>query len=204
MATPRRDDSMSSLLPSFRHAVEVLCARMRARGYDPLVWETGRSAAREAALDSKGAGSSGVSMHRYGAAVDIVSKSRMWDWPEFYVELCEQAERLGLTSGHRWKRVDSTHVQALPASQQALFRKLKPEQRDAFVKVFFKDLESTEIEPPKEVQAVAHFKLLEALVASGKADKEVIRDFQREAGLATDGIIGPKTRAALLAKFVPG
>ncbi len=121
-----------------RQAVEVLCRRMKRRGFDPLVWETGRSEAREAALDAKGAGSKGISMHRYGAAADILSKSRMWDWPEFYVALCEEAEKIGLTSGHRWKRVDSVHVQALPVPQQAVFRKLKPEDRDAFIRVYQK------------------------------------------------------------------
>ncbi len=134
----KRQNSLDLLLPSFKKAVIQLVANLEARGFDPMVFETGRSAAREKELDAKGAGSAGVSMHFYGAAVDIISRSRMWDWPEFYESLCEEAEKLGMTSGHRWRRVDSVHCQALPVNQQATFRRLKAEDRDAFIRPYLK------------------------------------------------------------------
>ncbi len=137
MAT-KRQNSIGLLLPSMQKAVQKLLANMEARGFDPMVFETLRSAAREKELDAKGAGSAGTSMHFYGAAADIVSRSHMWDWPEFYVALCEEAEKLGLVSGHHWKRVDSTHVQAVPVAQQPTFRRLKVRDRDAFIRPYLK------------------------------------------------------------------
>jgi len=138
---PRRDDSLDSLLPSFREAVVKLVGQMSAAGYPAIVWETGRSLARAQALNKTGRGIT-LSMHSYGAAADILCKRHHWDCAEhgcdFYEVLADKAEALGLTSGHRWKKVDSVHVQALPVGHQAQFRKLKPEQRDAFVRPFIR------------------------------------------------------------------
>lgn len=136
MTTARQND-LGLLLPSVQRAVQIVLTRLHERGYDPLVWETYRTRERALELAKKGSGIA-LSMHELGAAADIVSKSRMWDWPSFYEALAEEAEKIGLTSGHRWKRVDSVHVQAVPVAHQSQFRKLKPEHRDAYVRVFLK------------------------------------------------------------------
>lgn len=132
-----RQSDLGLLLPSMQRAVQILLTRMRELGYDPKVWETYRTRERALELSKKGSGVA-LSMHELGAACDIVSESRLWDWPEFYETLCVEAEKLGLVSGHRWKRVDSVHTQAIPVSQQAVFRSLKPEDRDAFCRIYLR------------------------------------------------------------------
>lgn len=130
----KRQSDLGLLLPSFRARVELLLARLTARGFDPVVFETLRSQARAAMLGKTGPGIAD-SIHCYGAACDIISKSRAWQWPEFYVAMRDEAEALGLTAGYRFPKVDADHVQGVRVSAQALFRSLKPEDRDAFVRV---------------------------------------------------------------------
>jgi len=53
-----------------------------------------------------------VSVHGHGLAVDIISKSKMWDaTPEFWESLGRAAKRDGLTWGGGWKSpVDPPHI----------------------------------------------------------------------------------------------
>lgn len=194
MTVPKRNADPATLLPSMRRAIEVLCHEMRERGFDPLLWEAGRSLAREAALDKKGAGSKGRSMHYYGAAADIVSASRMWDWPEFYDALCDEAELLGLVSGHRWKRVDSVHVQAVPVSLQNTFRALPKAHLDGFIRPFLRLPKTVLPYTPAE-------DLLEDVLRTAQPDPEKVKEFQRSAKLEVDGDFGPLTREKLREKL---
>ena len=58
---------------------------------------------------------SGRSWHNWGYAVDCVNVHggiANWDSnTDAYNVYAEEAEKLGLTSGHRWKKKDSVHVQ---------------------------------------------------------------------------------------------
>ena len=73
---PRRCDDLALLLPSFRQRVGIVLERLRARGLDPLVFETFRTAERAEQLMARGSSKNGaLSMHCYGAAVDIISAS---------------------------------------------------------------------------------------------------------------------------------
>ncbi len=130
----KRESRLETLLPSFRVRVEELVKRLTLQGFDPIVLETYRSPERAAQLAKGGTGVA-LSMHCYGAACDIVSRSRLYDHPLFYRALGRTAKSLGMTWGGDWKRVDSVHCQAVSVAQQAVFRGLKPEDRDAFVKV---------------------------------------------------------------------
>lgn len=111
------------LLPSFARQLNSLFLALRARGFDPILWEGYRTPARAASLSTTGAGIAD-SMHSYGAAADILSASRMWGWPEFYQALGQEAARLNLVWGGTWRRADGPHVQALSVASQDAFRAL--------------------------------------------------------------------------------
>jgi len=127
------DRDISKLVPAFRARVELLLERMRARGFDAMVWETYRSRGRAAQLADAGRGVKD-SMHTLGLAVDIVSESKKWGPGEdFWAALGEEAEALSLTWGGRWPtRPDKPHVQAIPVSAQGNARKLAARELDAF------------------------------------------------------------------------
>jgi hypothetical protein len=126
------------LLPFRVRAVELL-ARMRADGFDPLVWETWRSVERAAELERKKRGKR-LSMHCIGCALDIVERSKRWDAPPaFWRALDRHARELGLG---RVRHLDANgnlvpdlpHVQALPGRWDATLRALEtPEKRAAFL-----------------------------------------------------------------------
>lgn len=129
------DRDPSKLLPGFAKKVEQLFQAMRKRGYKPLLWEGYRTPERAAMLAEKGTGIVD-SMHSYGAAVDIVDESTAPNYwtgaPGFWNALGEEAEKLGLTWGGRWKSVDRPHVQGITVAEQTAFRKMsRAEQENA-------------------------------------------------------------------------
>ncbi len=129
------DRDPKKLLPAFARKLNTLFKRMRARGYQPMLWEGQRSDERAAALSKKGTGIR-LSMHRLGAAVDIVDGSTGNPWkasPGFWTALGQEAAKLGLTWGGSWTKRDFPHVQALAVNQQAAFRRMTPTQRAAYV-----------------------------------------------------------------------
>lgn len=113
---PKRECRLARLDAKFRVKVLLLLQWMRDRGCDPEVFETRRSQRRQEWLYGIGRTHhlrrrpvtwARVSQHQFGAAVDIVSETRGWDWPRFFDLLEEGAERLGLeTLPH-----DRCHVQ---------------------------------------------------------------------------------------------
>jgi len=123
--------SLDGLQPAFRARVQELLANMRARGFDPLVWETYRDPARGEKLNAKQGGVLvGASMHCLGLAADIVDAKRRWAAPDFFTALGEEAERIGLVWGGRFKNPDGSegrdrpHVQAIPIEAQQAARTL--------------------------------------------------------------------------------
>jgi hypothetical protein len=128
---------LEALHPTFRRKVEALLARMRADGFDPMVWETYRTPARAKLLSARGTGakpradgSIPIGMHQLGLAVDIVSSSKRWSpKPTFWVALGKHAKALGLTWGGAWRNPktgklgwDKPHVQAVPVRDQEALR----------------------------------------------------------------------------------
>ncbi len=116
---PARTKEISTLAEPFRSRVKQLIAAMTAHGYDPVVFEARRSAARQQYLYGFGrthhVGKRPVtwtlkSRHLTGTAVDIISKSRLWSWPGFYDALKHHAEALGL----HVLNIEQCHVQADP------------------------------------------------------------------------------------------
>ena len=133
-----KSDSLDLLLPSFRKKVNLLLASMVAAGFDPIPFDTFRTA-EEAAANARSGKGIVNSMHEYGAAVDIISGSRGWNYPAFFEELGRQAEHLGLTWGGRFTRVDKPHVQAIPYKNQNKLRSLPEAERNTFVATILGD-----------------------------------------------------------------
>lgn len=128
-----RDPSL--LLPAFADKIELLFAAMTKRGFDPCLWEGYRTPARAKQLATKGTGII-KSLHSYGAAVDIVSCSTKWSDPQFFKALGFEAEKLGLTWGGRFSKVDSTHVQAVPSDESIQNQLRASTDPNSFVKKY--------------------------------------------------------------------
>lgn len=105
------------LLPAFAKRLELLFRAMRARGFDPILHEGWRSRERAHTLALQGVGIDD-SLHYYGAAVDIISKSKMWSDPAFFQALAEEATKLKLYPGLYFPTdPDPPHIQAVPWSE---------------------------------------------------------------------------------------
>jgi D-alanyl-D-alanine dipeptidase len=115
-AEPVRVCALDRLEPRFRDKVKLVFAAMEKLGMDPVAFETWRSEARQLWLYGVGrthdVGRKPVtwtkrSRHEDGRAVDVVSASRGWNWPEFYVQLGLCAQRFGL----RTLKVERCHLE---------------------------------------------------------------------------------------------
>ncbi len=101
MPTPRepsRQVSLDTLEGYVADRVRRILAAMTAKGFDPIVYEAARTEARQAWLYGVGRTHSlkrkpvTWTLHSFhiprnngkGKAADIISRSRGWDWPEFY------------------------------------------------------------------------------------------------------------------------
>lgn len=115
IAEPRRNDLIAELTSYLQPRVRAILNGMRARGFDPQVYETYRTQERQCYLYGKGRTAAQLkkakvdpkwaqpgltkvtytldSMHRKRKAVDIISKSRKWAWPAFFVALKEEAAK---------------------------------------------------------------------------------------------------------------
>lgn len=129
---PRVNRDDATLIPAFQKKLVKLFERMRARGFSPFLWEAKRSQQRAIELAKRGTGIT-LSMHLYGAAVDIVEEGNYSPSQTFYRALRDEAVRLGLISGHDWTNVDSRHVQAITVMDQAMFRKMTNDEQSRFV-----------------------------------------------------------------------
>jgi peptidoglycan L-alanyl-D-glutamate endopeptidase CwlK len=128
---------LGELTPCFRQRAELLLERLARRGYRVQVWETLRTQARVNLLAARGTGSK-RSVHRWGAALDIVEEDKTpWvaNQPGLWEAIGEEAERLGLVWGGRFStRSDRPHVQALDTLYDRQLARVPAEQRDAWVR----------------------------------------------------------------------
>ncbi len=122
------------LLPAFAAKVETLFQRLRKQGHDPMLFEGYRSPERAQRLSDKGTGIK-LSMHIYGAAVDILDAEGMWSASrDFWDAIGDEAEALGLTVLYRnGRRRDRPHVQAVAVKDQHKFRGMSEAERREFV-----------------------------------------------------------------------
>lgn len=119
------------LLPAFAIKVDLLFRRMDDAGFDPVLQEARRSFKRAEALNVSGRGIK-KSMHCYGAAVDIIDKRKAWgaDY-DFWLCMRDTAEELGMfvlyySDG---SMQDRAHIQAIPVSEQKMFRAMTDAER---------------------------------------------------------------------------
>ena len=105
MKEPPIQNDMRLLWEPFQKKIEVLLERMKKRGFDPKVFETKRSLDRQKWLYGYGRTHhigckpktwTMKSRHISGKAADIISKSKFWNWPEFFSALRHEAVTLGL------------------------------------------------------------------------------------------------------------
>ena len=108
----RPQNSLELLQQPFRLLVFEVLIDLEHQGFDPFVFETGRTDERQAVLVKKGASKRLRSLHQDGLAVDIIDKIQGWKSEEFFLALAKSAEKVGLVSGHRWKWRDSAHIEA--------------------------------------------------------------------------------------------
>lgn len=121
MKEPERQTSLDTLESYVADRIRRVISRMEARGFDPVVFEAARTLERQQWLygigrthDLKRKPVTWTMASRHiphppakGKAADIISKSRGWNWPEFYQALREEAQREGL----RTLSVEQCHVQ---------------------------------------------------------------------------------------------
>lgn len=104
-------NSLELLHPTLRSDVEWILVELRKLGFEPVVFETGRTQERQNYLFSKGASKKTYSKHQDGRAVDIIEADAGWKSKPFFDALAAIAEQRGLSSGHRWKWRDSAHIE---------------------------------------------------------------------------------------------
>lgn len=117
----------ANLDPVLRDKVAAVFLELEQAGYDPRVFEGARTQHRQAWLYGSGrptfavygregpwrTGTLNASNHGSNPvrAVDIISRSRGWEWPEFYVALGAAAKRQDLTWGGDWPKRDLVHCE---------------------------------------------------------------------------------------------
>ena len=124
------DRDPKKLLKPFAKKLNILFSAMRARGYQPVLWEGRRSTQRAAELGYA------KSLHTLGAAADIVDGSSSNPWKAkagFWAALGEESAKLGLTWGGDWVKRDLPHVQAIAVNKQAAFRRMTPADRASLI-----------------------------------------------------------------------
>jgi peptidoglycan L-alanyl-D-glutamate endopeptidase CwlK len=123
VSEPKRLSDVQLLVPYVAERVIMIIDAMEARGFDPYVYESlrtidrqrwlycqGRSQAecRKAGVPAKCLGWAHPdakkvtwtlkSKHLVAKAADVISKSRLWGWPEFYDALKQEAAKVGMTT----------------------------------------------------------------------------------------------------------
>lgn len=115
-------NSLDVLEPHFRAQVQCTITRLKRGGWQPSIYETLRSDARQRALYAQGrtrpgprvtnAASAVTTVHYYGMAVDMVHATKGWEHPRYFYWQGQHAEACGLVSGAFWKKFpDAPHVQ---------------------------------------------------------------------------------------------
>jgi hypothetical protein len=125
---PRVCKDVALLAPGFWRKLQLALAKLKIRGWHPVITETVRTPERQAWLygfgrewdDGRGvvtnAPTNTKSWHGFGLAVDITSGDHDWDEiPErFWKDLQACVEAEGLVSGAGWSSPDKPHVQFGP------------------------------------------------------------------------------------------
>jgi len=102
---PKRISDINKLQSYLIPRVQAILAEMRVLGFDPILFETLRTIERQRWLYGIGRTHSKKrkpvtwtmhSKHINGKAADIISKSRGWDWKEFFDALDMVSQRYNM------------------------------------------------------------------------------------------------------------
>jgi hypothetical protein len=108
---PKRNADINSLTPPMRSKTATLLALMHGLGYDAILFEARRAQVRQKwlygwsrthhkfTITGKRTTPKTWTLHSEhfnGEAGDIVSRRKLWAWPEFYDALEVQARKVGL------------------------------------------------------------------------------------------------------------
>lgn len=107
MSDTAREYRLGALVPYVAERVERILERMRARGFDPMVFETHRSQERQNWLYGIGrthdfhrkpvTWTKTGSKHLVGKAADIISRKDFWNAPPaFWIALRQEANKEGM------------------------------------------------------------------------------------------------------------
>lgn len=125
----KQDDNPAHLDPTFRATLDAVFDELRAKGWEPKLFEGYRSAERQAALKADGKSKVSWSYHQYtrggvpaALAADVIEAKHGWSSDPFFADLQAAAEARGLESGNAWKWRDAAHVQAAPSTQITAIR----------------------------------------------------------------------------------
>jgi peptidoglycan L-alanyl-D-glutamate endopeptidase CwlK len=123
-AVPTVSRDLALLAPAFRRVVEQAIEDCQARGLDAYVYEAYRSAELQALYYARGrtivpptkpvtyAATNLQSWHGYGLAVDVISRSKLWNQPDaWFAAVAESFARFGCRWGGEWKQRDLPHFQ---------------------------------------------------------------------------------------------
>jgi hypothetical protein len=116
-----KSDDVELLLPSFRAVYKRLLERMKELGYDPIPFDTLRTAEEAARNVRRGVGIAD-SIHLYGAAADTICGKHGWSCAEYKHDFYRALRREGLALGlyHAdGKKIDPPHLQGVPATKKA-------------------------------------------------------------------------------------
>lgn len=102
---PKRQSDVNLLEPYVADRVKKVIVALKARGFDPIVFESRRTEARQRWLYSIGRTTQKnrkpvtwtmKSLHIHGKAADIISKKHGWNDPPFFEALAEEAVKVGM------------------------------------------------------------------------------------------------------------
>jgi len=117
------------LVPAFRERYMLVLAELVSLGFEPITWETLRTAERAEWLLERGSSRNGArSMHLYGVAADTICGVHHWSCTGkldhgFWAALGRASRRQGLCWGGDWRTlVDLPHVQAVTVRMQNAVR----------------------------------------------------------------------------------
>lgn len=225
-AEPKPNRDLSLLAPKFRVAVETSLRECKDAGLDAMVFEGYRSLELQQIYYARGrtvrppfytvtnAKSNLYSWHGFGLAVDVVHRTMYWNPPQsFWRDVAEIFKRNGCDWGGDWTMADLPHFQygTLRKSPSGRARELfaaggmqavwaevgaytaaaappvpKPQPRLLMDGLRGEDV--TELQRTLGIEADGVF---------GKDTETAVKLFQWRKHLTADGIVGPRTRAAL-------
>lgn len=105
MRAPKRHKTLDLLVDYLQPRVQQVLENLADRGFEPILWETLRTRDRQDWLwqigrtretHRKPVTWTRNSRHMVGKAADIICAKRLWDHPEFFDALAEEAQAVGM------------------------------------------------------------------------------------------------------------